>query len=225
MLQILADVIAVLAIILFIRTGIAVHDKIASFAVWGERISAAGERLGNSLTNIGDTLGGIPLIGGLISDPFNNASKAAEEWEKVGADMQRQIESVAFGVGLGVALVPIGFILLIWLIPRLSFAVRAARVRSVATSPAGLDLLALRALASAPVKDLQRISPDVAEAWRNRDEPTIRALAALSLERSGVKIPVAKAQPAPAIAPPPPPATPATKPASTSRSRAPKKPS
>ena len=204
MIQIFADILAILAIIVFVRTGMAVHDKIASFAVWGERISAAGERLGGSLTNIGETLGNIPLVGELIAGPFNNAAGAAEEWEKVGADIESQVQGVAVTLGLGAALVPIGFLLLIWLVPRLRFAVRAARVRSVATSPAGLDLLALRAIANAPVKDLQRISPHVAEAWRVRDPGTIKALATLELERAGVKIPPAKATPEPPAYTPPP---------------------
>jgi hypothetical protein len=189
MLQIIADVLGVLAIILFVRVGIAVHDFVAGFAVWGERIENAGERLSNSLTNIGETLGNIPLIGGLIGDPFTNASGAAAEWQEVGQDIQDRIGSLAVTMGIGAAIVPILFVLLIWLAPRLRFAVRAARVRNVAMSPAGRDLLALRALASAPVQDLQDISPDVAAAWRSGDDATITALATLTLNRAGVKLP------------------------------------
>jgi hypothetical protein len=223
MLQIIADVLAVLAIILFVRIGMAVHDMIASFAVWGERIESAGERLSNSLTNIGETLGNIPLIGGLIGDPFSNASKAAAEWQEVGQDIQDRIGNLAVTMGIGAALVPILFVLLVWLVPRLRFAVRAARVRNVALSPAGRDLLALRALASAPVQDLQAINPDVAAAWRSQDEATITALASLTLNRAGVKMPAKAITPAPApaataagttVAPPPPPPVAATRVAS-----------
>jgi hypothetical protein len=229
MLQIIADVVALLAIIVFVRVGMAVHDMIASFAVWGERIESAGERLSNSLTNIGETLGNIPLIGGLIGDPFSNASKAAAEWQEVGQDIQDRIGALAVSMGIMTALVPILFVLLIWLVPRLRFAVRAARVRTVAMSPAGRDLLALRALASAPVQDLQAISPDVAAAWRANDDATITALAALTLNRAGVKMPAKAISPAAAsvpvavvtvpaasVAPPPP----APKPARTTASGA-----
>jgi hypothetical protein len=224
MLQIIADVLAVLAIILFVRIGMAVHDMIASFAVWGERIESAGERLSNSLTNIGETLGNIPLIGGLIGDPFSNASKAAAEWQEVGQDIQDRIGNLAVTMGIGTALVPILFVLLIWLVPRLRFAVRAARVRNVAMSPAGRDLLALRALASAPVEDLQAISPDVAAAWREQDETTITALASLTLNRAGVKLPAKAITPAPAPAAPPPPAATTTPPPPVAATRVASKP-
>lgn len=187
----MADALAILAIALFIRIGMWVHDRIAAFAIWGARIEGAGETLSNSLTSIGDTLSSIPLIGTLIASPFGSASNAAGELQQVGAEMQSQISSFALTVGLMVAISPIIVILLVWLVPRLRFAVRAARVHKVASTPAGLDLLALRALASAPIQDLQRISPHVAEAWRVRDPATIRALAALSLEQSGVKVPLA----------------------------------
>lgn len=190
-LQIMADALAILAIALFIRIGMWVHDRIAAFAVWGARVEGAGETLSDSLTNIGDTLSGVPLIGGLIASPFSNASNAAGELQQVGAEMQAQISSLALTVGLAVAVSPILVVLLLWLVPRLRFAVRAARVHKVASTPAGLDLLALRALASAPIQDLQRISPHVAEAWRVRDPATIRALAGLALEQSGVKVPLA----------------------------------
>jgi hypothetical protein len=219
----MADVLAILAITLFIRIGMSVHDKIASFAIWGERIEDAGNTLSDSLTNIGDTLSGVPLIGNLIANPFNNASNAAGELQQVGADMQAQISAVALTVGLVVAISPIIVVLLLWLIPRLRFAVRAARVHKVAASPAGLDLLALRALASAPIQDLQRISPHVAEAWRVRDPATIRALAGLALEQSGVKLPVASAPAGNELTVTTAAPAQVTAPAKPARSRAPKK--
>ncbi|TBL27832.1 hypothetical protein EYA84_28020, partial [Verrucosispora sp. SN26_14.1] len=59
----------------------------------------------------------------------------------------------------------------------------------LAAAPAGRDLLALRALAGQPLRKLTRISPDVAEAWRQGDDATVNALAALELRRLGLHDP------------------------------------
>lgn len=188
-LQILADVLAVTAIVVAVRVGRAVHDAIAAYSVWGERVESAGESLGSSLTSIGATLSQIPLVGTIIGDPFTGAVGAADELAALGDDIQERVSSFATTAGVLTAALPILAVLVGWLVPRLRFAVRAGRVRAVALSPAGRDLLALRALASAPIQDLQRLRPDVAAAWRAGDEAAIDALASLTLSQAGVRIP------------------------------------
>jgi len=188
-LQILADVLAVTAIVVAVRVGRAVHDAIAAYSVWGERVESAGESLASSFTSIGATLSQIPLVGTIIGDPFTGAVGAADELAALGDDIQERVSSFATTAGVLTAALPILAVLVVWLVPRLRFAVRAGRVRAVALSPAGRDLLALRALASAPIQDLQRLRPDVAAAWRAGDEAAIDALASLTLSQAGVRIP------------------------------------
>jgi len=185
--QIVADCVAVAAIIVSVRVGMAVHDTIARLASVGERVEGAGNDLSGSLSTIGDTLAGIPLVGSLISDPFTRASDAAHGITDMGVAIQEQVHAVATLAGVIVAVAPIIVVLLVWLVPRLRFAVRAARVARIAATPAGRDLLALRALVSAPLKDLERLSTDVAADWRTGNHAIVEALAALEMDRSGVR--------------------------------------
>lgn len=191
-LQIFADLLAVLSIYVAVRIGMAVRESIASIAVWGERVEDAGSSLSTSLVNIGTTLSEVPLLGPLIGDPFTGAAASAAELELMGIEIQDGVNSLATKVGLTVAILPIVIILIVWLVPRLRFAVRAARIHRVASHPAGRDLLAIRALASAPLTDLQKLHSDIATAWRAGDDAAITALATLTLKKAGVKVPRAR---------------------------------
>ncbi|MFY1621377.1 hypothetical protein ACN269_34425, partial [Micromonospora sp. WMMD736] len=59
---------------------------------------------------------------------------------------------------------------------------------TLASTVAGEQLLALRALANRPLAKLAEVSPDPAGAWRREDPQVIRGLAALELRSAGVRI-------------------------------------
>jgi hypothetical protein len=65
----------------------------------------------------------------------------------------------------------------------------------LATSPAGEELLALRALTNRPLPELRTVAEDPLEAWRSGDPDAVRRLAALELEAAGV--PARRSRPAP----------------------------
>ena len=91
-------------------------------------------------------------------------------------------------LGIGIAALPILTILLLWLLPRLRFAQRASRAQKLVKSGAGVDLLALRALASQNISALAAVDPDAMAAWRRGDDQVMRKLAALELKSSGVRM-------------------------------------
>jgi hypothetical protein len=88
---------------------------------------------------------------------------------------------------VGLLVFPLGLVLLVWLPLRVRFIRRAGAAAALRASPAGRDLLALRALAKQPLPELTRIHPDVAEAWRRGDDSTVDALAALELRSLGLR--------------------------------------
>ena len=57
---------------------------------------------------------------------------------------------------------------------------------TLAATPAGEQLLALRALANRPLAKLAAISDDPVGAWRREDPAAISGLAALELRSAGV---------------------------------------
>ena len=82
-----------------------------------------------TMTEVGDTLGGIPLIGSGIRMPFTAASDAGSALEDAGQSQQELIQQLALTLGVGVALLPILMILALWLVPRIRFARRAGRAK------------------------------------------------------------------------------------------------
>ena len=75
-----------------------------------------------------------------------------------------------------------------WLFLRMRFFRRKWTAVTLASTAAGEQLLALRALANRPLAKLAAISPDPVGAWRNLDPIAIRGMAALELRASGVRV-------------------------------------
>lgn len=186
--QIIGDVVALALIAAWIWFGVAIFQLVQNLAVFGLRMEEAGAGFRETMTQVGETLGGIPLIGGGIRVPFDGASAAGGALEDAGQSQQTAIFQLALFLGIGTAALPILMILLIWLVPRIRFVRRAGRAKQVVAAGAGIDLLALRALATEKLSAITAIDPDALGAWRRGDEQVMRQLAELELRSSGVRI-------------------------------------
>jgi len=188
--QILADVIAVALIAAWVWLGATVYSLVSQLAVYGQQMEDAGAGFKQTMTEVGDTLGGIPLIGPGIRGPFDGASGAGGALEQAGQSQQDAVNQLALTLGIGIALLPIVMILVIWLVPRVRFIRRAGRAKRLVSAGASLDLLALRALATQKITAITEIDADAVAAWRRGDDAVMRQLAALELKSSGVRMPV-----------------------------------
>jgi hypothetical protein len=187
--QIIGDVLALLAIGAWVWLGIAVFQLVMNLSSFGVQMEQAGSGFRETMVEVGETLGGVPLIGGGIRVPFDGASEAGAALESAGQSQQAAVQQLATGLGIGIAALPILTILVLWLIPRLRFAKRAGRAKALVEADAGVDLLALRALATQKISALSTVSTDPMAAWRRGDEVVMRSLARLELKSSGVRMP------------------------------------
>ena len=187
--QIIGDVLALAAIAAWVWLGITVYQLVENLAAFGVQMEQAGAGFKDTMTEVGDTLGGIPLIGSGIRAPFDGASGAGGALESAGQSQQVAVNQLATGLGIGIAALPIVMILVLWLVPRIRFARRSGRARAIVNSGAGIDLLALRALASQSIAALSSVDADPMAAWRRGDEAVMRSLAQLELKTSGVRLP------------------------------------
>ncbi|SFN89515.1 hypothetical protein [Mycetocola miduiensis] len=128
-----------------------------------------------------------PLEANFLLPGVDDASGAGGALEAAGQSQQVAVNQLATGLGIGIAVLPVVTILLLWLIPRIRFARKAGQAKAAVKSGAGIDLLALRALATQDISTLTRIDPDVMGAWRRGEEGITRALAKLELKSSGVR--------------------------------------
>lgn len=185
--QIVADVVAIALIATFTGLGVAVHGLVLKLQDFGVQMQDAGTSFESTMNEIGDRLGQVPLIGGGISSPFDEASSAGTTLRDAGRAQQEAVQQLSTSAGLVVALVPVAVIVLVWLIPRIRFCRRARWARAALAWPGGDDLLALRALSSRALPEIARAHPDAAEGWRSREPDVIVALADLELRTRGVR--------------------------------------
>jgi len=188
--QIVSDVIALAAIAAWVWLGVFVYQLVIQLTDFGVQMEQAGAGFRETMTEAGDNLGGVPIIGGGIRAPFDSASEAGAALEAAGLSQQQSVQQLATGLGIGIAVLPIAMILIIWLIPRLRFVRRASATKAQLRTGASLDLLALRALSSQKLATLAKVDADPLAGWRRGDAVIVRSLAELELKASGVRIPV-----------------------------------
>jgi hypothetical protein len=185
--QVLTDVFIVAWVYVWVRVALWVHGIVLKLGVPGQKLQSSGTSLADNLADAGSKVGRVPLVGNQLTKPFTGAADAARSIADAGRQQHEIVGNVALIMAIVVVAVPLALVLFGWLPLRLRWMRRAgiaARVRSV---PAGKDLLALRALASRPLNQLTRLSPDIAQSWRNGDAEAVDALAALELRNLGLK--------------------------------------
>jgi len=186
--QILVDVLSLAAIAAWAWLGYTIYALVMNLADFGVQMEEAGEGFKDTMIEVGNNLGDVPLIGGGIRAPFDAASDAGASLESAGQAQQDAVQQLATGLGVGIAVLPILTILIFWLVPRIRFARRAGVAKQLVKSGASVDLLALRALANQKLAAIAAVAPDPAGAWRRNEPAVIAALANLELRSSGVKL-------------------------------------
>lgn len=184
--QLVTDLLVIAWVYGSIRAAMWVHDLIEKLAVPGQKLEGAGTGIADNLADVGGKIGRVPVVGDDLTGPFRNAAGAARSLAGVGQQQQDVVDDLALAVVVGLLAFALGLVLFVWLPLRVRFIRRAGAAVALRTSPAGRDLLALRALANQPLRELTRIHPDVAEAWRRGEDATVNTLAALELRSLGL---------------------------------------
>jgi hypothetical protein len=190
--QFLADLLVVGWVVLWARAGYQVYEVVGQLAAPGRTLEAAGSSLSESLTSAGDTVARVPLVGDDVRASFTAAGGAADSIADAGVEVQEGAHQIALLLGTTVAAVPILLVVAVWLVARGRFVSRARAAGRILDSAADLDLFALRALATQPVRALAGVSDDPADAWRRRDPEVVRALASLELGSLGLRAPTGR---------------------------------
>lgn len=152
----------------------------------GRSIEDAGTGLNENLTSVAERIEGVPLVGGDLRSPFDAAAGAAGALASAGQTHQDVIHALALSLGTLLAVIPIGYVLLKYLPPRLRWIREASAASSLRIDATDLELFALRAVATRPLYDLHRACSDPARALAERD---FLPLARLELGALGLKIP------------------------------------
>jgi hypothetical protein len=184
--QLVSDFVVGVWIAIWVVIGMAVHSAVAAIANFGGDIESGASGIAGNLDEAGENASKVPLIGDALSSPLSAAGGFAHDIAGAGAQLNSTATWLAWLLALAVAAPPIIAIAGPWLVLRLRFFRRKWVALTLARTPAGEQLLALRALANRPLAKLVAVHDDPVGAWRSQDTGTISGLAALELRAAGV---------------------------------------
>ncbi|HWS91770.1 MAG TPA: hypothetical protein VN306_04495 [Mycobacterium sp.] len=173
---------------IWLLVGTAVYDAISTIAEAGRQVESGANGIAGNLASAGHGAQHIPVVGDAVSEPLTSASEAALDIAGAGHSLDSTASWLAVLLALAVVAVPILIVVMPWLFLRLRFFRRKWTVTGLAATPAGEQLLALRALTNRPPRKLTAASADPVGGWRREDPVTIRALAALELRSAGITV-------------------------------------
>jgi hypothetical protein len=186
--QLFSDFAIFLWTALWLLVGTAVYDAISTIADAGRQVETGANGIAGNLAAAGQGAQHIPVVGGAVSGPLTSASAAALDIAAAGQSLETTAGWLAVLMALAVVAVPLLVVVIPWLFLRLRFFRRKWTVTGLAATPAGEQLLALRALTNRAPRKLTAISADPVGGWRREDPVTIRALAALELRSAGIAL-------------------------------------
>ena len=185
--QIVVDLMFVAWLVMWVWTGLVVHDGTMALAAPGRQTDESASAMAGQLRDAGGRLDDVPLIGDEVATPFDKAADASDGLAAAGRSSVEAVEKLAFVLGLSIALIPILVVMAFYVPGRLRFIREATAGLRFIDSADDLDLFALRALTNQPMRVLAKVSGDPAGGWRRRDPAVVRRLAELELKDVGLK--------------------------------------
>ena len=182
-LQIGADAAVVLWILLWVRLGTWIHELVNRLAEAGKSVEGAGSGFRSAMESAGARLGEVPGIGDTLRDPFDAAAGAGQALQRAGVGQQEAVHTLALWLGILIAVIPIGYVLLRYVPWRGRWIREASAAARLRIDAEDLHLFALRAIATRPLYELQRVAPDPAAALAAGD---YEGLASLELGALGL---------------------------------------
>jgi hypothetical protein len=185
--QIIADVVLATWCLLWIWAAVTLYHFVQLLAVPGQKLESSGDKLAGNFSEAEQGASSVPVIGKAIAAPFGSAADAARGIADAGRSQQDAVGNLATVLGWFTALVPIAIALMLW-IPLRAVWIRTATVAAkVRRRAGGTELLAMRALANAPLRRLSDVDEEMLAGWRDRDPVVVNYLARLELRRLGLK--------------------------------------
>ena len=187
--QLVTDALFVCWVLAWVWIGTIVYDGTMALAEPGLRAESSATSLSESMSDAGNFLEDVPLIGDGAATPFEKASDASRSLADAGRATADAVERLAFWLGTAIAVIPILVVALYYLPRRVRFVRQASAGQRFLDGPADLQLFALRAMNNQPLHVLARVTDDPVGALRRGDAVVIAALADLELRASGLEPP------------------------------------
>ncbi|GAB4083233.1 hypothetical protein [Modestobacter muralis] len=191
--QVAADLGLVAWLVLWLLVARVVHRAVLVLAEPGRALADLGRSISDTMGSAAGAADGVPVVGDELATPFDALGDAGASVTGAGQGAQDAVSTLATVLAVVLVLLPVGWLLLRWLPWRLGW-LREARATDRllghgAQGPPDLELLAGRALATAPVSRLAVLPAGTGAGWRAGDPAAVRELAGLELQRLGLHLP------------------------------------
>jgi hypothetical protein len=186
--QLAADVGLLVWVVIWVLAARAVHGAVLLLAGPGQAVEDLGRSVGGSMKSAAGVAEDVPLVGDELSAPFDALADASGSVRGAGQSAQDAVDTLATILAVALVVLPVGWLLLRWLPWRMRWLREATAAGRLTRSPADLELLAARAMATAPLPRLAALPQGTGAAWRAGDPGAVRALAELELDRLGLRL-------------------------------------
>jgi hypothetical protein len=185
-----ADLLTVLALVLFGWIGLQVHDAVDRLAVLGEGVNEAGSSIEDGFDTAADAVDGTPVVGGELADGLRDAGEGSGgNVADLGQEGEDKTHRLADVLGLVTFGLPALFLLLRTVPPRVAEVRRISAAEQVLLpggDPERRRLVAMRAAFALPYGQLLRYTRDpLGDLEAGRHDALVRA----ALEDAGLRAP------------------------------------
>lgn len=191
--QVAADLGLLLWTVVWVLVARVVHRAVLVLAEPGRALADLGDSISRTMDSAAGAAEDVPLVGDELADPFSSLGDAGGSVAGAGQGAQDAVQTLATVLAVVLVVLPVGWMLLRWAPWRLRWAREAAAADRLMADrrlePPELELLAARALATAPLPVLARLPAGTGAGWRAGDPAAVRALAGLELARLGLRLP------------------------------------
>jgi hypothetical protein len=192
--QLAADVGLLVWIVGWVLAARAVHGAVLLLAGPGEAVEDLGRSVAGGMGSAAGVAEDVPVVGDELAAPFEALAQASGSVRGAGQSAQDAVDTLATILAVALVVLPVGWLLLRWLPWRTRWVQEATAAGRLLAGTPDLELLAARAMATAPLPRLAALPTGTGAAWRAGDPAAVRALAGLELDRLGLHLPAASAQ-------------------------------
>jgi hypothetical protein len=187
--QLAADAGMLAWLVLWIVVARVVHRAVLVLAEPGKAVEGLGRSVAGNMDSAADAADRVPVVGDELAKPFGALADAGSSVSGAGQSAQDAVGTLATVLAVVLVVLPVGWLLLRWLPSRLRYAREAGAAARLLAGTPELEILAARALATAPLPRLAALPAGTGAAWRVGDPAAVRALAGLEVQRLGLRLP------------------------------------
>jgi hypothetical protein len=187
--QLAADLGMLAWVVLWVLLARAVHAAVLVLAEPGRAVARLGGSVAGDMGAAASTVRRVPGVGGALAAPFGSLGSAGRSVSGAGTAVEGAVGTLATVLAVVLVVLPVGWLLLRWLPWRGRWARDAVAARRLAALDPDWELLAARAVATAPLPRLAALPRGTGAAWRAGDPTAVRELAAIELRRLGLRLP------------------------------------